>query len=213
MEVSKEAPANLRQLMSEVEHMALLRTDLAALDAMAHGALFTGIGADSSVRHTVPVGERPKVTNPGPQYPNVLVPKLMCFTGAVKLANRYGNCEPATCACDICDGRGLDRFDSPDGATRLESEDHNILTWREWASEMATYRPGADRQRWWRDKCAASVERYALENQRIGVSSRAGFTPPPPLKAWATLPIASPEQSPTVSEPTAGEAMPPEDKF
>ncbi|MFE4518365.1 hypothetical protein ACFRMQ_29775 [Kitasatospora sp. NPDC056783] len=189
LEGSKEMPGNLRRLMSEVEHIALLRTDLAALDAMAFGATFAGIGSDSSLRHSVAPGERALVASGGgAQYPKVLLPNLMCFKGAVGLANKYANTPPPVCHCEECDGQALDRFDKPDGQTRQESEDHNVLVWSAWFSEMATYAAGTDRQAWWRDKCAAAVEQYALENQRLGVSSRGGFQVPAPLKAWATLP-------------------------
>lgn len=189
LEGAKEMPANLRRLMAEVEHMALLRSDLAALDAMAYGASFAGIGSDSSLRHSVAPGERALVASGGgAQYPKVLLPNLMCFKGAVGLANKYANTPPPVCYCDECDGQALDRFDKPDGLTRQESEDHNVLVWGGWASEMAAHVAGADRQGWWRDKCAAAVEQYALENQRLGVSSRAGFQAPAPLKAWAALP-------------------------
>jgi hypothetical protein len=89
----------------------------------------------------------------------------------------------------VCDGRGLDRFYRPDGVTRRESEDHNLLTWTPWAAELMAVPAGERRKAWWRDKCAAALERYPLENQRLGLSagSSAGFVPPAPLKAWATL--------------------------
>jgi hypothetical protein len=194
LEHSREVPRNLRRVMSEVEDMMLLRTDLAALDAMAHGALCAGIGIDSSVRHSVPAGERSLLRTPGgPQYPSVLMPDLMCFKGAQALANRYANAAPATCDCEACSGRGLDRFLSSDGETRRESEDHNLLTWTPWVSELKKIAAGDPRKAWWRDKCAEALERYPLENLRLGLSagSSAGFTPPTPLKAWATLSWAS----------------------
>jgi hypothetical protein len=191
LEHLKIYPANLRRLISEVGDMMLLRTDLAALDAMAHGALCAGIGVSSAVRHCVAPGERAAVSRPGgPQYPSILMPDLMCFTGAQALSNRYANAEPMTCSCDVCDGRGLDRFFRADGETRMESEDHNVLTWSAWVGEMACYEAGSKRKTWWQAKCAAAVARYPLENQRIGLSARTGFKPPLPLEAWATLPAS-----------------------
>lgn len=188
---AKVIPANLRRVISEVEGMMLLRTDLAAIDAMVHGALCAGIGVTSSVRHSVAPGERAKVSKPnGPVYPNILMPELMCFKGAESLAHRYANAEPATCPCEICNGRGLDRFYKTDRETRVEAEDHNILTWSTWVSEMAGYEVGPKRKTWWQEKCAAAINRYPLENQRIGLSAKRGFQPPPPLSAWATLPAS-----------------------
>ncbi|MFE9970250.1 hypothetical protein ACFYRD_05680 [Streptomyces hirsutus] len=193
LEQTKDIPANLRRLFAEVEHMSLLRTDLAALDVMAHGALCAGIGVQSSLRHAIPPGEKPQrgKRGGGPTYPNVLMPQLMCFKGAESLASLYANADPATCDCEECDGRGLDRFFLPDGETRQEADNHTVLTWSDWVSEMAGHPAGIQRKTWWRDKCAAAVDRYALENQRIGqgASPRSAFQAPPPLKAWATLPI------------------------
>ncbi|MFE3560457.1 hypothetical protein ACFXKW_37245 [Streptomyces sp. NPDC059193] len=193
LEQTKDIPANLRRLLAEVEHMALLRTDLAALDAVAHGAFCAGIGVQSSLRHAIPPGEKAQTNKAGPTYPNVLMPELMCFKGAVSLARLYSNADPATCSCEECDGRSLDRFYLPDGETRREADNHTVLTWSDWVTEMVGYQPGTSRKSWWRDKCAAAIDRYALENQRIGLgaSPRSGFQAPAPLKAWATLPIAS----------------------
>ncbi|WP_308403167.1 hypothetical protein [Streptomyces sp. BV286] len=189
---TKDIPANLRRLFTEVEYMSLLRTDLAALDVMAHGALCAGIGVQSSLRHAIPPDEKAQVgkRGGGPTYPHILMPQLMCFKGAEFLSKVYGNSDPATCDCEECDGRSLDRFYLSDGETRREAENHNIHTWGAWVSDMASYRAGSERKTWWRNKCAAAVDRYALENQRIGVgaSPKSGFQVPAPLKAWATLP-------------------------
>ncbi|MFF4989759.1 hypothetical protein ACFY19_21395 [Streptosporangium saharense] len=198
MDAFKETTVNLRRLVREAEQVALLRTDLAALDAMAHGALFSGIGADSSIRHTVPVGERPQKaeSNTGwAQYPHVLMPELMCFSDARALARRYANAEPARCDCLVCDGRGLDRFASAEGETRIESEDHNAYVWGAWVNEMAAVTPGRERRRWWRDRCVRALGRYALENVRI--EQPHAFKAPKPLRAWATLPIDDETPTPT----------------
>uniref|UniRef100_A0AAU2VKY7 Uncharacterized protein n=1 Tax=Streptomyces sp. NBC_00008 TaxID=2903610 RepID=A0AAU2VKY7_9ACTN len=193
LEQTKDVPANLRSLFTEVEHMSLLRTDLAALDVMAHGALCAGIGVQSSLRHAIPPDEKARTgkRGGGPTYPHALMPELMCFKGAESLSKLYANVDPATCDCDECDGRGLDRFALPDGETRREADNHTLLIWSSWVSEMASYRVGNERKTWWRNKCATAVDRYALENQRIGLGAhpKSGFQEPPPLKAWATLPV------------------------
>jgi hypothetical protein len=77
-----------------------------------------------------------------------------------------------------------------DGETRIEAEDHNVLTWSMWVGEMAGYEAGPKRTTWWQEKCSAAINRYPLENQRIGLSAKRGFQPPPPLAAWATLPAS-----------------------
>ncbi|MFF4509437.1 hypothetical protein [Streptomyces sp. NPDC001401] len=190
---TKDVPANLRRLFTEVEHMSLLRTDLAALDVMAHGALCAGIGVQSSLRHAIPPDEKAQIgkRGGGPTYPHILMPQLMCFKGAEFLSKVYGNADPATCDCEECDGRSLDSFYLSDGETRREAENHNIHTWGAFVSDMASHRAGSERKTWWRNKCAAAVDHYALVNQRIGVgaSPKSGFQVPAPLKAWATLPV------------------------
>ncbi|SNT64134.1 hypothetical protein SAMN05216276_11118 [Streptosporangium subroseum] len=197
----KEAPANLRRLVSEVEHIALLRTDLAALDAMTYGALFAGIGADSSIRHAVPAGERPQTAQNGggAQFPSVLLPNLMRFSWGPTLANRYANAEPVRCDCPACQGRGLDRFNTPDGPTRIESEDHNAYTWGAWVNELAACSSAAERRQLWRDRCAHAVGRYELENVRI--EQPRAFQAPPALKAWASLPTGDDTPAPAEGGP------------
>ncbi|MEU4351777.1 hypothetical protein [Streptomyces sp. NPDC023838] len=196
MEQSKAVPANLRRLVAAQPDIALLRSDLAALDAFVHGALFSGIGADSTSRHSIPPGEVALVSGKknggGPSYPYVLMPSLMSFKGTQSLAQIYANDPPATCDCDVCKGRGLDRFNDPGKEARRESEDHNISTWSDWVLQIVARKPGLDRKTWWRDKCASAVVQCALENQRLGLSasSRAGFSVPDPVQAWATLPLA-----------------------
>ncbi|MEU6825464.1 hypothetical protein ABZ921_33035 [Streptomyces atriruber] len=193
LEQAKDVPSNLRRLFTEVENMSLLRTDLAALDVMAHGALCAGIGVRSSLRHAIPPDDKAQTGKGGggPTYPHILMPQLMRFKGAEFLSKVYGNADPATCDCEECDGRSLDSFFLSDGETQREAENHNIYIWSEWVSNMASYPAGTERKTWWRDKCAAAVDRCALENQRIGVgaSPKSGFQVPAPLKAWATLPV------------------------
>ncbi|QLE76337.1 hypothetical protein FGW37_26020 [Streptomyces rectiverticillatus] len=194
MEQSKTVPANLRRLVAARPDIALLRSDLAALDAFVHGALFSGIGADSTSRHSIPPGEVTLVSNkknPGPIYPYVLMPSLMTFKGTRSLARIYANDPPATCDCGVCEGRGLDRFNDPGREARRESENHNISTWSDWMLQSVARKPGLDRKTWWRDKCTAAVAQCALENQRLGLSanSKAGFSVPDHLRAWATLPL------------------------
>ncbi|MFD3373729.1 MULTISPECIES: hypothetical protein [unclassified Streptomyces] len=194
MEQDKNVPANLRRVLRELPDIALLRSDLAALDALVHGALFSGIGADSARRHSIPPGEQALIgsrNGGGPQYPSVLMPSMMCFKTAKSLDHLYANDPPATCSCDVCDGRGLDRFYDTGSEARRESEDHNISTWSAWVIEIADRKPGLERKTWWRDRCATAVDQYAIENRRLGLSAnaKAGFEVPPPLRAWATLPV------------------------
>ncbi|MFI2264456.1 hypothetical protein [Streptomyces tubercidicus] len=82
--LAKALPANLRRLVAAHPDIALPRSDLAALDVIVHGALFSGIGADSANRHSIPPGEVAVVgekKDSGATYPNVLLPSLMSLKG------------------------------------------------------------------------------------------------------------------------------------
>lgn len=46
----RAAVTNLRRLVGDVEHVAVLRTDLTGFDVMSHGAFATSIGAVGSLR-------------------------------------------------------------------------------------------------------------------------------------------------------------------
>jgi len=84
-----QAVGNLKRLLAEVPGTALLRADLAAFGALAHGAVFTAFGATSSMRHIVPPGQAAKRSAGGPNSPSVLLPELMDFFLGETLAKRF----------------------------------------------------------------------------------------------------------------------------
>lgn len=74
----KQAPEGLRQLCRFCPRLALWRTDLAAFDAMTHGALGAAVGASAVLRH----GVAPRPDNGGgghKPYPVVLVRCLLRY--------------------------------------------------------------------------------------------------------------------------------------
>jgi hypothetical protein len=180
------APTNLRHLMREVPNLGIIRTDLAAIDAVVHGGQFAAIGAGGSIRHALPTGEKAEARIP--HYPAVLVPDLMRFSASDWLADRYANTAPMPCICRVCNGAGLDQF--ADLKLRARAHAHNVAVWSRWVATLVARPAGAERQRAWRDMCVTAVRAYAIENARIDQPN--AFKRPEPLQQWATLPVGDP---------------------
>lgn len=178
----KHAAMNLRRLVAEAGHVAVLRTDLTALDAMSHGAFAASIGTGGSLRHIIPVGQFPRAGKNDPS-PSVLFSELMAYVKGSTIAERFANDRPPTCRCTSCNGRALDTFLSKDDSP--EAHIHGILTWSEWATVLRAQPTLADRADWWRRRCHDAVQQYQILNTALGQDD--AFTPPTPLAAWATL--------------------------
>jgi hypothetical protein len=101
----KAAVANLRRLVAEAGHTAVLRTDLTGFDVLCHGAFATSIGTGGSLRHIIPFGEPPRSSNNKDRSPSVLYPDLMAFFRGSTQANRFANV-PAP-RCQACGDRAL----------------------------------------------------------------------------------------------------------
>jgi hypothetical protein len=182
------AVLNLRTLLREAPGTGLWRTDMAGFDALAHGGAFAAIGAGGPVRHLVPAGELPESSDKGggPIYPTILVPEMLRFSGAKFLADAYANTTPPQCRCQKCCGTMLDSFFGLTNAVKAAANAHNIATWNAWLPALLAEQ-GAERQRWWRNRCKLALDAQAAENIRIGVPGR--FTPDTHLKKWAGLAI------------------------
>jgi hypothetical protein len=180
--------ANLCTLLAEVPNTAVLRTDIAAVGALAHGAVFTSFGNIASQRHLVPPTEETqtsKTRRGGPQCPHVLYPELMDFYLGLTIARKYSAVAPPLCDCGTCLGRPLDRFTTR--ATETEAIAHNIAIMTGWAAALDSPTARTDPRRWWRDQCAGAVGRYDEVNVRI--QGAGVFEVPPQLAQWAaTMP-------------------------
>jgi hypothetical protein len=187
---------NLRRLYREAPHVGLWRTDqVNALDAMAHGALFAGIGASGGLRHLVPAQEKPQF---GSKKPSVFVPELMAYFSADKLSRLWANADPMACSCQICRGRPLDRFDSEEQTAKQEAAMHNLACWVKWWDELRAVQ--VDQQPRWLDELLMRVgQAYKYENLRIEQDE--AFVPSPTLNkliklAEAALASEVPAQTP-----------------
>jgi hypothetical protein len=184
LERYKAAVANLRRLVAEAGHVAVLRTDLTGFDVLAHGAFAASIGTGGSLRHMIPVGERPQAVDAKDPSPSVLFPELMAFFRGSKLAKRFANAKPPMCLCAACDGRRLDTFLG--SRERAAAHAHGVRVWSEWLADMLEQPTLADRAAWWRNRCLAAVAEHEVVSAQIGQAG--AFEPAMPLKAWAGLP-------------------------
>lgn len=202
------AVGNLQRILAEVPGTALLRADLAAFGALAHGAAFTAYGATSSVRHIVPP-EQPAASsgkNGGPACPHVLLPELMDFFLGQTLAKRFAGSPPPLCHCQACTERDLTTFTS--NSEQVPAAAHNAAVLTQWLGTMDAVEAGAARQRWWQYRCAQAVDRYPLLNAELRLIS--GFKVPAQLRRWAqvsanrTTAVPEPTGQPTTGTPHPG---------
>ncbi|WNO70157.1 hypothetical protein [Streptomyces sp. AM8-1-1] len=195
-----KAVANLKRLLAEVPGTALLRADLAAFGALAHGAVFTAFGATSSVRHIVPPGQPAKRSKGGPNSPHVLFPELMDFFLGETLAKKLGGGQAPLCRCAACHELGglpLDTF--VDNHWQVEAGAHNAAVLMEWLRVIDAVE-ATERANWWQERCRRAVDSYALWN--AAVDQHDAFKVPKQLDCWAKAPSGATEaadrQSPRV---------------
>ena len=188
----KAAVANLRRLVAEAGHIAVLRTDLNGFDVLCHGGFAASIGTGGSLRHTIPFGETRRSSNPEDKSPSVLYPDLMAFFRGSTIAKRFANARAPECS--ICDGRPLDTFLGQKDSSAAHA--HGVHTWSEWITDMIDQPTLADRATWWRNRSSGALAEYEVVNARIDQPD--GFEAPKALRAWAELPAW-----PSPTEPTS----------
>lgn len=194
-----QAVGNLKRLLAEVPGTALLRADLAAFGALAHGAAFTAFGATSSVRHIVPPGQAAKRSPGGPNSPSVLLPELMDFFLGETLAKRFAAGLAPVCRCAACDGLVLDTFVS--NHWQVSAAAHNAAVLMEWLRSMDAVEP-AGRPGWWQQRCRRAVDRYPVLNAELDHPGFSAFKVPQQLLQWAQTPVGP--QAPSTARPVAG---------
>ncbi|MFH8534719.1 hypothetical protein ACH4GE_40825 [Streptomyces tendae] len=134
-----QAVDNLKRLPAVAPRAALLRADLAAFWALAHGAAFIAFDATSSVRHIVPPGRAAKRSPSGPNSPSVLLPELMDFFLGETLAKRFAAGLAPVCRCATCDGRVLDTLVSNHWQVPAAAHDAAVLM--EWLRSTDAVEP------------------------------------------------------------------------
>ena len=175
---SRSAVAGLKTLLKEVPSVALLRTDLGGLGALAHGALLAAFGTGTSVRHVVPPGVNAR-SIPLDRTPSVLVRGFCRYLKGSTLETARGRHHGFfDCTCQVCGGESLTRF----GDVRLTPEAHRHNA--EVAYLMAEHIMGfrADlREANWNLTCSEAVDAHEALGEMTGID----FRPTPQLRAWA----------------------------
>ena len=180
---AKGAVTGLRQLVGSLQRVAVIRTDLAGLDAYAHGALFTAIGMQTAMRHV----RRPGSGGPtGPRNNRyttmVLHPQLMDYFRADTLRDLYGKLPEPLCHCTVCAGRSLIRFEHS-LRDQEEANRHNIATWLPWAEDLQLTAAGSERRSVWQQLC--NDARNAHQDLREEISNPGALETPRWLTVWA----------------------------
>ena len=148
---NKGVPAGLRMITEAIHGLIIWKTDLAGLDAVAHGALATAIGVIPSLRHSVPPGGRGNAIDPTDKQPRILLPKLLRYVRASYLHDEwFVSAKPWACDCAICHGRAVDRFTSSK-QDLFEAAAHNSLAITELHHDLIAL-PAEHRLGLWREK-------------------------------------------------------------
>lgn len=174
---SHQAVRGLIRLVDSHSRLSLLRSDLAALGAMACGAEIGAIGTGTSVRHFVQPGLKGGGV-PDDKTPSAFVPTLWTYVKGSKLGQATSDNGLLRCPCSVCEGRSLTRF--ADERLISEAHDHSVESWYQlgqWMLGMSI----KQRRNAWRSGCQEAVEAHAELSARSGVL----FEAPGQLKAWA----------------------------
>ena len=178
--------ANLRTLVEQVPGLAVMRTDIAAFGALAHGAEFAAFGMGSTQRHIVPLGQDARRSPRSGFSPSVLFPELKSFFLGESIAVRFSvtpERDVPVCSCGICGGEPIDRF-----ATRefeRAAKGHNVAVMMGWAGQLATAADRKDAPAWWARECADAVERHGEINRLV--KAPGGFAVAAQLAQWAAV--------------------------
>ena len=179
----------LRGVIDACPGTALLRTDLAALDAMVHGAAFASIGDTASVRHATPPGRRGGP--PGSDSsPNLILPELTGYFRGSTLAEHLR--DSRRCLCDPCvewgevrSNREAGRFPThfQDSADTRDAHAHNMAIWSRWWRELRSEASSDRMKARWRGMCKRAYNEYEWYNRAISPREDV-FKAPPSLRYW-----------------------------
>lgn len=181
----RDSASRLRALMSRINRVGLIRTGLAGLDALAHGATFVSIGVQAACRAFRPpaAAGTPGANPSGKRRARVLHPDLMEYFHGDDLAHYYAWGPAPECPCSACNGRSLARFSDDDEDVQA-ADRHNIATWLPWAQELQHTPPGPQRRTIWHERCwkAIDVRAEIVRPWRLSKPPQ----PPAALMQWAT---------------------------
>jgi hypothetical protein len=177
----RQAVAGLVELLDSARgDVAVMRTDLAGIGAMAFGAVATSIGLSTALRHTVETGRRSFAQQD--RSPRVLVEGLLSWPRGSQLAQITRDEGLLDCGCPICHGRSLRRFIRDDAESVREAATHSVLAWRAIVDRILS-EPSSRRRVVWLEGCAEAIDNHAGLRAR----NRIALQVPPYLKSWVAL--------------------------
>lgn len=156
------------------------RTDLAGIEALAHGGLGAAIGAGPGLRRFTPPKDSGKARRPDDATPYTLIPGHMHWmkTGAMR-EELYVSIAAPICGCRECDGRSIDRFtdalNDKDSAAR-----HNHAVIDDYAQAVIGS-PPAERRRVWRSMVQDAYVAHEATSAIVGRPWKA----PNDIATWA----------------------------
>ncbi|MFD9862309.1 hypothetical protein [Streptomyces alboflavus] len=184
-------PEGLRQVCRSCPRLLLWRTDLAAFDAMAHGAWGAAVGASAVLRF----GVAPRPDNGGgghKPYTVVLVRRLLRYVRVATLQDWFAHIDPWTCDCAVCEGAALTRFTDTD-ADVLAALQHTVRELYALHEELEATLPGHERENWWRQQLTDSSDHHRL----LASQTDTEVSFPKVLQAWrrpSPLPLPVPAE-------------------
>jgi hypothetical protein len=177
----REAVRGLVELLGEAaQPVAILRTDLAGLGALAYGAVATAIGVSAAQRHTTEPGKRGFIQPD--QTARVLVEPLLSWVRGSVLERITRDEGMLDCDCAVCYGRSLRRFGNPHPELLREAAAHSVLAWRA-VAERVLSGPAAGRAAAWLNACDDAREMHG----RLRARSRVDLWEPDYLSSWMAL--------------------------
>lgn len=174
---SKRAVSGLVTLLSKISDVMINRSDIAALGAIANGSTVGAVGTGTSVRHTVPPGQKPGGAGSG--MPSAFVPSILGFKHPDMLLRLPRNVKPA-CQLSCCGGASLDRFVLT--GSRAQLRHHNLVSLSEFAGQLLSISAPA-RAGWFKAACQNAI----YEAGRIEASAGQPFDTSEQVAAWASV--------------------------
>jgi hypothetical protein len=166
-------------------HVALLRTDVAAFGALAHGAVTAAVGSIPSLRHLVTPGSAGYAPIRDATA-RVLVGPLLQYIAGSTLAEYKHDGGLLDCDCEACGGASLRRFE--DEELTVEAHRHNVVTWRRIADVLFTHVPRRRPDAW-----AAMCRSALVMSERLEEQTNYPVDQPTSLRAWADMASAAVE--------------------
>jgi hypothetical protein len=182
LEGRKTVAGLVELLESAQDGVAVLRTDLAGIGAIAFGAAATSIGLSTTSRHAVAASRRAFAQRDG--SPRLLVEPLMSWIRGSQLAQVVRDGGQLNCDCAVCHGRSLRRFIREDAESVREAATHSVLAWRSVMNRIL-HEPPARRRAAWLEVCQQAITKHA----ELRASSRIALQVPRYLKSWTALSV------------------------